>query len=118
MKVTLLKVPHHGGRSSADPDFIGALSPAISVISVGIHNPYHHPSPETLRIYNGIPTRIFRTDHEGALLFRTDGENYDAETFRSLAPVKAFLWNGGWKEEVRNGRRFSGSGIHSSRRLI
>jgi competence protein ComEC len=102
IKATLLKVPHHGGRGSADPEFIQSLSPEISVFSVGLHNPYHHPSPDTLLLYQKIPTDIHRTDQEGAFRFKTDGEKAEEIAARTLLPVKIRFGKEIWKEEREN----------------
>ncbi len=102
MKVTLLKVPHHGGRGSADPEFIQTLSPEVSVFSVGLHNPYHHPSPDTLLLYQKIPTHIHRTDQEGAFQFKTDGDQIEEIAVRELLPVKVRFGKEFWKEEAEN----------------
>ncbi|MHB8481372.1 MAG: DNA internalization-related competence protein ComEC/Rec2 [Nitrospiria bacterium] len=102
MKVTLLKVPHHGGKSSADPVFVQTISPEISVFSAGRHNAYHHPHPDTLALYQTIPTRIYRTDQEGALIFKTDGSRYQATTAASLLPKKVSSGKEMLKEELQN----------------
>lgn len=102
MRATLLKVPHHGGRGSADPEFIQALSPEISVFSVGLHNPYHHPSLVTLLLYQKTPTIIHRTDQEGAFRFKTDGKEIEETTAQSLLPVKVRFGKEIWREERKN----------------
>ncbi|MBI1824236.1 MAG: DNA internalization-related competence protein ComEC/Rec2 [Nitrospirae bacterium] len=102
MKVTLLKVPHHGGKSSADPDFIGGLSPEIALFSVGLHNPYHHPSTEALRLYHQIQSRIYRTDRDGSLLFRTDGTRFETLSALDVLPEKITPGKEIWKQEREN----------------
>ncbi|WP_243719841.1 ComEC/Rec2 family competence protein [Actinomadura sp. KC06] len=62
--VHVLKVPHHGSRSQ-DHRFLAATHAAVSLISVGEHNDYGHPSPTTLRLLHNLHTRIHRTDKEG-----------------------------------------------------
>ncbi|MBI3811803.1 MAG: DNA internalization-related competence protein ComEC/Rec2 [Nitrospirae bacterium] len=73
LKTTVLKVPHHGSRTSIDPDFLSRVAPAVAVISVGAHNSYRHPSPETLAAYESKGARIYRTDRDGAVILETDG---------------------------------------------
>ncbi|MER7545834.1 ComEC/Rec2 family competence protein [Spirillospora sp. NPDC127506] len=63
-RVDVLKVPHHGSRSQ-DPGFLAAAHAAISLISVGEHNDYGHPSPATLALLRRLHTQIHRTDQEG-----------------------------------------------------
>jgi competence protein ComEC len=70
---TVLKVAHHGSRGSSTPEFLRAVSPLVAVISVGPRNPYGHPSPETLARLHAVSAAVYRTDHDGAVLFETDG---------------------------------------------
>lgn len=63
-RVQVLKIPHHGSRSQ-DPRFLAAAHAAVSLISVGAHNDYGHPSPATLHLLSRLHTRIYRTDQEG-----------------------------------------------------
>ncbi len=63
----ILKVGHHGSKYSTTVQFVDAISPAISLISVGAHNTYGHPTQETLGRLLG--TSIFRTDHDGTISF-------------------------------------------------
>ena len=65
--VTLLKVPHHGARSSLDHDWIGQIRPQYAVISVGRANPYGHPVPAVLQAYADQNVVISRTDLDGAV---------------------------------------------------
>ena len=68
LKSSVLKVPHHGSRSSASGPFFSAVSPEIAVISVGRKNPYNHPHPETLGLLSR--SKIYRTDLDGAIGIR------------------------------------------------
>lgn len=79
LKSDLLKVPHHGSRTSSTPKFLIATLPYISVISCGANNIYHHPSPFTLLRYNVINSKILRTDVEGAIIITTDGYKLQKE---------------------------------------
>ena len=73
----VLKVPHHGSRvADTGKQFIQLVNPKISVISVGEHNMFHHPSPETLKALASIPSnRVFRTDKDHAVEIISDGKN-------------------------------------------
>ncbi len=64
----VLKVPHHGSKSSAYENFYHFVSPEIAVISVGRKNPHGHPHEDTLSMLSG--TAIYRTDIDGAIGFR------------------------------------------------
>ena len=73
--VTLLKVGHHGSRSSTNPEFLAAVAPKAAVISVGQGNTFGHPRWEVLERLESAHVRTFRTDREGAetLLLHPDG---------------------------------------------
>lgn len=85
LKTTVLKVPHHGSRTSIDSDFLARVAPDISVISVGANNAYRHPSVETLSAYRALATRIYRTDRDGAVYLETDGVQRTVKTYRDVA---------------------------------
>ena len=81
--VTVIKVPHHGARSSLDRDWLKDIQPQYAVISVGRGNPYGHPVPEVLEAYAREHVTVSRTDLDGAIwitgrLFppRTRGDEY------------------------------------------
>lgn len=67
----VLKVGHHGSKSSSSQEFIDLVSPSISVISVGT-NSYGHPSVDVLKRL--VDTRILRTDELGTITIMSDGE--------------------------------------------
>jgi competence protein ComEC len=73
--VTLLKVGHHGSRTSTNPEFLAALTPRDAVISSGRRNTFGHPRFEVLERLGEAHVRTFRTDREGATTFllKTDG---------------------------------------------
>jgi len=63
----VLKVPHHGSRTSSSRAFVDAVDPRIAVISVGADNPYRLPSPEVEAGYRRRGTCVLRTDRCGAV---------------------------------------------------
>lgn len=63
----VVKVPHHGARSSLDSDWIERIHPEVAVISVGRMNAYGHPTLPVLSAYEGAGARVFRTDRDGAV---------------------------------------------------
>ncbi|HEX4154342.1 MAG TPA: ComEC/Rec2 family competence protein [Acidobacteriaceae bacterium] len=66
---TLLKVGHHGSKTSTAPAFLTAVSPHEAVISVGAHNPFGHPRWEVLERLEQAHVPTWRTDREGAETF-------------------------------------------------
>ena len=65
----ILKVGHHGSAYSTSTEFLEAVSPDISVISVAEYNRYGHPSPDTIARLNDYGCDIRRTDIEGAVIY-------------------------------------------------
>jgi competence protein ComEC len=63
----VLKVPHHGSRTSSSRAFLDAVDPRVAVISVGADNPYRLPSPEVEAAYRRRGTCLLRTDRCGAI---------------------------------------------------
>ena len=73
LSADLLKVGHHGSRTSTSGPFLGLVRPTIGVISVGAANPWGHPDAEVLRRLREAGVEVFRTDRDGAVRFSTDG---------------------------------------------
>jgi len=67
----VLKVGHHGSKTSSAPEFIEAVSPSVAVIQCGRDNPYGHPHPVTLESLAGV--EILRTDLKGRVRIASDG---------------------------------------------
>ncbi len=67
--VTLLKVGHHGSRSSTTPEFFAAAAPRETVVSVGKGNTFGHPRGEVIGRIAGAGARMFRTDEFGLTTF-------------------------------------------------
>jgi competence protein ComEC len=67
--VTLLKVGHHGSRTSTNPAFLAAVAPKDAVISVGRHNTFGHPRAEVLSRLEAAHIHTVRTDRAGAWTF-------------------------------------------------
>lgn len=72
---TLLKVGHHGSRTSTTAQFLAAVAPAYAVISDGRNNPFGHPFPGTLSELEAAKVRTFRTDTMGVSTFLLDGHS-------------------------------------------
>ncbi len=70
LKADILKVPHHGSKTSAGSAFISAVDPSISVIEVGLKNRYGHPTAEALALLSSISSKILRTDLDGGLFLQ------------------------------------------------
>lgn len=77
--VPLLKVAHHGSRTSSSPEFLAAVRPKFATISVG-RNWYGHPSQTVLSRLRRIGTRVFRTDQDGDVRFIFSGDGIEVRT--------------------------------------
>jgi len=75
LKTDVLKVGHHGSKTSSSEEFIEQILPEIAVISVGKSNRYGHPHQETLAILKKYGIRVLRTDEEGDIKIISDGAN-------------------------------------------
>ena len=80
--VTLLKVGHHGSRTSSTEEFIDQVQPKFAFISDGYMNQFHHPHPSVIERLAQHHVGIFRTDENGLSTFLTDGNKVELETFR------------------------------------
>ena len=70
----MLKVGHHGSKTSSSPAFVKAVSPGAAVLSAGAGNSYGLPHQAALdRLTQGGVSHIFRTDRDGTVTFVTDG---------------------------------------------
>jgi len=76
LKSTILKVSHHGSKTSTTSQFLAAVNPEVTVICVGAGNPFGHPDPEVVeRLVDRLgEDNVYRTDEDGTIKFITDGE--------------------------------------------
>ncbi len=74
LKSDVLKVGHHGSRTSSSEEFVGFISPTYAVISDGKGNSYGHPHKETLATLEKFGVDILRTDQVGTIVMESDGE--------------------------------------------
>ncbi len=74
LRADLLKVGHHGSRTSSSPAFLKAVAPQVAVISCGVRNRFGHPHPFALAALEGQGVAVARTDQGGELIWQTDGK--------------------------------------------
>ena len=77
----MLKVPHHGGRTSSTPPFLGRVRPTVAIVSAGYRNRFRHPHAEALQRYGEIGARVFRTDLHGAVTVEIEGDRVVVRPF-------------------------------------
>jgi len=75
----VLKVGHHGSRTSSTADLLDAVHPAFGVISDGFENSYGHPHPLTLQALESRHIAVYRTDERGLVRFISDGKRIHIE---------------------------------------
>lgn len=71
--IHILKVAHHGSRSSTSPAFVARWRPHVAIVSAGAHNVFGHPAPEVVARLEAAGATVFRTDRDGAVTVETDG---------------------------------------------
>ena len=76
--VDVLKVGHHGSKTSSGKDFIDEINPKYSIISVGKNNRYGHPNNEVLN--NLSDSKIYRTDIDGSIMFKIKNNKLKIKT--------------------------------------
>jgi competence protein ComEC len=79
-RIRVLKVGHHGSRSSSSMSFLRAFRPQLALISVGRGNTFGHPDPAVVARLRQLGAVVFRTDWDGAILLDTDGRTVDVTT--------------------------------------
>ena len=78
INIDLLKVGHHGSKTSSSKKFIDEVNPKYSLISVGKNNRYGHPNKEVLN--NLEKTKIYRTDIDGSIMYKIKNNKLKIET--------------------------------------
>ena len=81
LKSDVIKVPHHGGKTSAYRPFLGTVSADIAVISCGRDNSFGHPHQETL---DALGTEIKRVDTDGAVKISENSTGLDVKTWKDF----------------------------------
>ena len=80
----VLLVPHHGSRTSSSQPFLLRVEPEVAVFSAGWKNRFRFPHATVLAAYEKIGCRTFRTDQNGAIMIKTDGNCLTVKPFLSL----------------------------------
>jgi competence protein ComEC len=86
-RADVVKVPHHGSRTSSSSGFVETVKPRLAIVSVGRGQWRGHPDREILKRYERQGALIFRTDQDGAVTVVTDGDRIWIATHRQ------FLWD-------------------------
>ena len=82
LRADLLKVPHHGSRTSSTERFLDAVNPRYAVISVGERSRFGHPHPAVVNRHLARGVRVLQTGRDGMVTAETDGSFLEVDTFR------------------------------------
>jgi len=74
----VLKVGHHGSKTSTSEEFLTEVHPSIAVISVGKNNKYSHPDREIIHRLEKNNITVYRTDEDGDITIKSDGAHVNA----------------------------------------
>lgn len=82
----VLKVPHHGSRTSSTEGFLASVAPGLAVASLGLDNQFRFPAPDVVARYAAHSIRLLRTDRHGAVHLTVDADgSIGVETFHPVA---------------------------------
>jgi len=85
LRADLLKVSHHGSGHSSTSRFLQAVAPSLAVISAGSGNSFGHPHPDTLERLVQVGAKIYRTDRDGTVTAKSDGQTIWMQRARQTA---------------------------------
>jgi competence protein ComEC len=88
----VLKVGHHGSKTSTSQEFLDAISPEFAVISAGFQNSFGHPHRDVLARLAAKHAAVYRTDRDGLITLRTDGRRLWTESPDTGPPLGGFSW--------------------------
>ncbi|AEB77445.1 MBL fold metallo-hydrolase [Clostridium botulinum C/D] len=75
LQADVLKVGHHGSKTSTCQAFLDKVNPTYAVISCGKDNKYHHPNQSTMNRLKAKGTKVYRTDESGSVVVTSDGKD-------------------------------------------
>jgi competence protein ComEC len=81
LRADVVKVPHHGSRTSSGEGFIAATLPEIAVVPVGVRSVFGHPHDEVVERWRSAGARVMKTGDRGTITIVTDGTDLVATTF-------------------------------------
>ena len=81
LRSDVIKVPHHGSRTSSTENFVARVRAEIAVISVGRTSPFGHPHPEVVSRWRNSGVQVVTTGEKGTITVTTDGNEIHTSTF-------------------------------------
>jgi len=94
---SVLKLGHHGSKTSSTPEFLDVLHPGIAIVSAGFANQFRHPHPVVLERLEERHIAVLRTDKMGLVSVRTDGKRLWMDTAR-WAHASSAWWSRGFTD--------------------
>lgn len=89
LKADIVKVPHHGSKTSSTDTFVLATKPRFAIISVGRQSMFGHPHKEVVERWQSNGATVFTTGHCGTITIATDGKDLTLKTFGPQKAQKA-----------------------------
>ncbi|HEU4391651.1 MAG TPA: ComEC/Rec2 family competence protein [Blastocatellia bacterium] len=83
LRADVLKVAHHGSKTSSTEPFLERVRPRVAVISVGEHSPFGHPDVEVVARLTQPGTQVFQTGRSGTTTVETDGKSVRVSTYQN-----------------------------------
>ena len=80
LSADVLKVSHHGSEYSTSDPWLDVVHPQVGVLSAGLHNKFGHPNERLLKRFEHRGIKMFRTDQDGDVIFKTDGNTINVFT--------------------------------------
>lgn len=87
LDVDILKVAHHGSRTSSTPPFVEQVTPKHSVFMVGHYNTFGHPTDEVMSRLKRAGSKLYRTDQDGTIFMFTDGRSISVRKKPAISAV-------------------------------
>lgn len=92
LRASVLKVGHHGSRTSSSQRFLAAVSPSVAIVSAGRHNLFGHPHPDVVSRLAGRRVQLLRTDQDGTITVEIRSRGIEIHAQRGLSfqlPISA-----------------------------
>lgn len=116
LNADVLKVGHHGSRTSSTQAYLDAVSPSYAVISCGLDNTYGHPHRESVTRLAEMGVETYRTDENGTVIFTTDGNAITVSTTRvSTTPTATASYIGNINSKIFHLSTCSGLPLEQNR---
>jgi competence protein ComEC len=81
LRSDVVKVPHHGSRTSSTEGFVAATHPRLAVISVGLTSIFGHPNKDVVERWRASGAEVLTTGRRGTITVTTDGRNLSVDSF-------------------------------------